>query len=110
MAAGTWKLSAQTVDARGALSETTPAYNVQVSGWFGDLFSRVVDWGIIGLVVLLLLGVIVFLALNIVHKIRKWRIHSNRDVIELENRLRADIKKIEAELDRDKRAKLKGDE
>lgn len=99
MSEGTWKLHAQAMDARGALSEATPDYNVQVSGWFNDLFTNVTQWGIILLILILLLGAIVFLAMLILHSIRKWRVSSNEEVLELENRLRNDLRRIEKELD-----------
>jgi hypothetical protein len=98
MAAGTWKLHAQAVDARGALSMPTADYILSVNSWFNDLFSQVVDWSVIGLMIVLLLGAIILVALNIVHYIRKWRISSNREVIELESRLRDDLEKIEKDL------------
>jgi len=100
MTSGVWKLYAQATNAQGALSKTTPQYSVQVNGWFEDLFGQIIEWSIICLVIILLLGAIVFLALVIVHQIRKWRVSSNKEVIELENRLRSDLERIEKELDR----------
>jgi len=99
MAGGTWKLYAQAHDARGALSAFTDKYDVQVNSWFNTAFLDVVDWGMIALVMILLIGGIVFLTLSIAHQIRRWRVSSNKDVIELEERLRADIQRIEKELD-----------
>jgi hypothetical protein len=102
LAAGTWNLYAKAVDARGALSEATPVYHIQVSSWFDGLFSQIVGWGVAALAIILLLGGIIFLALNIIHSIRKWRVVSNREVIELEDRLRRDLDRIEKELDHNK--------
>ncbi len=107
MTSGMWKFYAQARNAQGALSKTTPQYSVRVNGWFDDLFGKIVEWSILCLVIILLLGAIVFLALIIVHQIRKWRVSSNKEVIELENRLRNDLQRIEKELDRKDQARKK---
>ena len=79
---------------------TTLSESVRVASWFGDLLAEIFDWSILILSVLLLTSGIVALALNIIHRIRKWRISSNREVIELEERLRKDLERIEKELDK----------
>jgi hypothetical protein len=100
MSPGTWELHAQAMDARGALSGMTAISSVQVNGWFNDLFSTTVQWGAVILLMIFLLACIVFVALNIVHQIRKWRISSNKEVLELEGRLRRDLDRIEKELNK----------
>lgn len=70
-----------------------------------NLAMLITEWGLLVLLGLSLLAAIVFLALNIVHRIRKWRVSSGRDLLALEETLRNDLKRIEKELGAEKRGK-----
>jgi hypothetical protein len=99
MASGAWNVRAQAKDVRGALSELTPQYPVQVDSRFDDLFAQIVEWGLLVLAVVLLFGGIFFIILVIIHEIRKWRVSSDKNLIDIEERLRNDLQRIEKDLD-----------
>jgi hypothetical protein len=84
-----------------ATSSTTPPLVVRYiplpDGWKKAL-TLIAEWGMVAIVGILLLAIIVFLSLNLVYRIRKWRASSERSLLEMEETLRNDLKRIQKEL------------
>src|SRR5207253_149734 len=53
---GTWQLTAQARDARGAESDPTTPALVQVTGWLGSILRFLAEWGLLAIVALLLIA------------------------------------------------------
>jgi hypothetical protein len=107
----TGTVATSTQNATSSMGSSTPALVVGAqnsepsSGRWKTVLRSIAEWGLVALLGLLLLAAIIFLAINIVHRIRKWRIASGRDLLILEETLRNDLKRIEKELGAEKRSK-----
>jgi hypothetical protein len=100
--AGSWTLTAQAVDARGAMSSSTSPMIVVVGGWFSDAMNLLLSWTTIAIAGILFLAAIIAIAYLLTHRLRRWRLSMSRELIQERKELRDDLLRIEKSLDADR--------
>ncbi len=96
---GVWDLTAQATDARGAVSNETEKYPVDVRSFQNVVVGFLERWGLIALLALIVLGALTGGAYILVHSIRILKLRLRRELLKVKSELRKDLRGLEKDLD-----------
>jgi hypothetical protein len=98
LSSGTWTLTAQAEDARGALSFETEPVIISMNDKLGILIRFFAAWGALGLVGVLALALISFLILAAWARLKNYRLKLKRDVMTAQMDLIRDFEQVEKDM------------
>jgi len=99
--AGSWTLTAQTSDDRGALSASTSPIAVSINGWLSGLLDILFSWTAAIVAGILLVAIIITVVYLLVHHMRRLRLSLSKKLIREEKDFHDDLVRIEKELEID---------
>lgn len=107
LGSGTWTLTAQAKDARGALSLETDPVLIQANSRAGDLIRFFAAWGAVALIALLGITLLVFAFLAASARLRHYRLKLRREILAAQVAFIKDFEQLEKDLDGGRAARLR---
>jgi hypothetical protein len=98
LSSGTWTLTAQAEDARGALSFETEPVIISMNDKIGSLIRFFAAWGALGLVGALVLALMAFLILAAWARLKHYRLKLKKDIMTTQMELIRDFEQVEKDM------------